>query len=87
MDNLEQRIEQIEQRNVKVELDKAWELSWTRRILIAVFTYLAIGLYLWVIEVPRPWVNAIVPTFGFMLSTLTMPFFKKIWIKYAYKQK
>lgn len=81
MDDLEQRIKQIEDRNTKVETDKAWEKSWTRRFLLALFTYLTIGLYLGVIEVSKPWINAIVPTIGFMISTLTMPFFKKAWLK------
>ena len=79
--NLEQRLNAIEERNKKVEADKAWETSWTRRVLLVVFTYLAIGVYLRVIAVPRSWVNAIVPAVGFMLSTLTMPFFKKMWLK------
>ena len=29
---LEKEIEQIKERNKRVELDKAWETSWTRRI-------------------------------------------------------
>jgi len=80
MDNLEQKIQKIEERNKKVEADKAWETSWTRRLLLTAFTYLAIGGYLWAIEISRPWLNAIVPAVAFMLSTLTMPFFKKLWI-------
>lgn len=80
MEDLEQRIKQVEDRNSRVESDKAWEKSWTRRILLVIFTYLAIGLYLNAIEVSNPWINAIVPAIGFMISTLTMPFFKKIWI-------
>jgi hypothetical protein len=28
-----------------------------------------------------PFVNAIVPTLGFTLSTLSLSFFKKIWLK------
>jgi hypothetical protein len=79
--DIEQRVKMIEDRNVKVEADKAWETSWSRRFLLAVFTYLAISLYMRAIDVPRPWLNAIVPTAGFMISTLTMPFFKKIWLK------
>lgn len=82
---LEQRISQIEARNKKVETDKAWETSWTRRLLLILFTYLAIGFYLQAIQVPRPWLNAIVPAAGFLLSTLTLPFFKKIWGKYSNK--
>ena len=81
MKNLEKRLEAIEQRNQKVELDKAWETSWTRRILLSVFTYLAIGVYMWAIDILRPWLNAVVPAVAFMLSTLTMPFFKKLWVR------
>ena len=81
MKNLEQRIQKIEERNGLVEADKSWEVSWTRRILLTVFTYLAIGIYMWAIGIPRPWINSVVPAVGFMLSTLTMPFFKKFWIK------
>lgn len=81
MENLEHKIQEIEDRNQKVEADKAWEVSWTRRILLTIFTYLAIGVYLWAIEIPRPWFNAIVPATALMISTLTMPFFKKVWLK------
>jgi len=75
------RLEKLEKRNKRVELDKMWETSLTRRILLAAFTYLAVSLYLLAINVENPWLNAIVPTVGFLLSTLTMPFFKKNWIK------
>ena len=81
IDDFEKRLEKIEQRNQKVELDKAWETSWFRRILLMIFTYLAIGLYLNAIRVPEPWLNAIVPSVGFLLSTLTLPIFKNIWIR------
>ena len=79
--DFEKEIKELKERNKRVEADKAWETSWTRRLLIALFTYLAIALYLFAISVPLPWLNAIVPTTGFLLSTLTLPTFKKIWIK------
>ena len=78
---LEREIEKIKERNKKVELDKSWETSITRKTIIAIFTYLAIAIYLWAINIPLPFLNAIVPTVGFVLSTLTLPYFKKIWIK------
>lgn len=78
---LEEAVAKIEERNQRVEMDKAWEVSWTRRIIVAIFTYLALGLYLRAINVGRPWLNAIVPTIGFLLSTLTLPWFRKIWEK------
>lgn len=81
METIEQRIEKIEDRNKKVEADKAWETSWARKVLLMLFTYLAIGVYLRVIKIDRPWLNAIVPSVAFMISTLTMPFFKSLWLK------
>ena len=81
MENIEERIRKIEERNSSVEADKAWETSWTRRALLAIFTYLAIGIYMWAIGVQKPWLNSVVPAIGFMLSTLTMPFFKKAWLR------
>jgi hypothetical protein len=80
MENLEQKIQKIEERNEKVELDKAWETSLTRRVLLVVFTYLAMGVYMWAIKIENPWLNAVVPALAFMLSTLTIPIFKKIWL-------
>jgi len=80
MSDIETRIQSIEQRNIRVEDDKAWETSWTRRVLLVLFTYLAIGVYMWAIHIQRPWLNAVVPAVAFMLSTLTMPFFKAAWL-------
>lgn len=85
LQQLQKDIEKISQRNLKVESDKAWETSCARRILLALFTYLAIGFYLKAIQLPRPWLNAIVPAVAFMLSTLTLPFFKKVWLKYHHR--
>ncbi len=80
MDTLEQRVSQIESRNQTVEADKAWETSWTRRALLSLFTYLALSTYLWAIDVQQPLLSAIVPTTGFLISTLSMPYFKKRWL-------
>ncbi len=81
MENLEQRIQKIEARNQRVEADKEWETSWTRKILLTLFTYLAMSIYMWAIDIRKPWLNAVVPAVAFMLSTLTMPLFKKMWLR------
>jgi hypothetical protein len=78
--SIEQRLEIIEERNKRVELDKAWETSWVRRILLTFFTYLALGIYMWAVDIPRPWINSIVPAVGFMISTFTIPWLKARWI-------
>ncbi|OGG00633.1 hypothetical protein A2Y99_05285 [Candidatus Gottesmanbacteria bacterium RBG_13_37_7] len=85
--DLEKEIQRIKERNARVESDKAWEVSWTRRLLLILFTYLAISIYMNAISLPNPWINAIVPSIGFLLSTLTLPTFKKIWQKYIDKRK
>ena len=80
------QIENIKERNQKVEADKAWETSKTRRGLLVLFTYLAIGFYFQAIGLEKPWLNAIVPAIAFLLSTLTLPFFKDLWSKYLHKK-
>jgi len=87
IESLEKDIKSFKNRNEKVESDKAWETSYTRRVLLAIFTYLAVGLYLNAIHVENPWLNAIVPSIGFLLSTFTLPFFKSFWLRYIYKKK
>jgi hypothetical protein len=84
---LETEINKINQRNEFVEADKAWETSITRKFIIAAFTYTAVAVYLQAINVNLPWLNAIVPTAAFLLSTMTLPFFKKIWLKQYGKKK
>jgi hypothetical protein len=83
---LEKRVAAIESRNAKVEIDKAWETSYTRRGLLMLFTYLAISLYLSALGIESPWLSAIVPAVGFLLSTLSLPFFKQLWMERFYKR-
>jgi len=86
MSDFEKRLIAIEQRNKKVELDKAWETSWFRRAIVAVLTYLAIVLFFYFAQLPKPFINSTVPALGFVLSTLSLPFFKKLWLKYVVKK-
>lgn len=86
LQELEKRVEEIEKRNKRVELDKAWETSYSRRFFLVFFTYLSIAFYLKYILKVEPWLNAIVPTLGFLLSILTLPFLKKLWDRYIYKK-
>ena len=79
--NLEQEILQIQERNKKVESDKAWEVSWSRRIVIAVFTYIIAEVWLLIIKEPNSWVKAVVPVAGYILSTLSLGSIRKFWIK------
>ena len=77
---LEKRVAAIEGRNARVESDKSWETSYSRRGLLVLFTYIAVGAYLAAIGVQDAWLNAIVPAVAFMLSTLTLPYLKTVWL-------
>lgn len=87
LQNLEMRLKKIEGRNIRVESEKAWETSYSRRLLLVLFTYLAVGAYLQAIGVSEPWLSAIVPAVAFMLSTLTLPLFRKIWAARIHKKR
>ena len=86
IDELEIEIEKIKERNKRVETEKAWEISWTRKILVAVFTYLVIALFFLFAGIPNPFVNSIVPAIAFILSTTSLPIFKKFWLEYIHKK-
>jgi len=82
---LKQDIQKLKDRNKKVEANKAWEISFTRKLLLATITYLIAAFTLIEINNNSPWLNALIPALGFYLSTLTLPFVKSLWEKYLYK--
>lgn len=77
--SVEERLAAIEARNIRVEKDKAWETSLTRRLSIAVLTYIVVVTYLLLIDSDRPYITAIVPAIGYLLSTMVMKSVKKFW--------
>lgn len=76
---LENRILAIEKRNKSVEEDKAWETSFQRKLFVAFLTYCVVFIFLAVIKVANPFLSAIIPTMGYLLSTVSLSFLKKIW--------
>ncbi|MDD5068124.1 MAG: hypothetical protein PHS53_00625 [Candidatus Pacebacteria bacterium] len=81
LEQVKKDIQEIKERNTRVEMDKAWETSLFRKILIAVLTYIVIVLFFTFAHLPNPFVNAIVPTLGFLLSTLSISLFKRLWMR------
>jgi hypothetical protein len=86
IEEISQELENIKKRNQKVEIDKWRETSTTRKILLMIFTYLALWIYMQALNIYKPWLNAIIPTIWFLLSTLTLPRFKKLRTKHIYKK-
>ena len=81
MPDLNEQLVAIQERNRRVEQDKAWERSWTRRLFIAAITYLVAGFWLVVIHEALPWFKALVPTGGYLLSTLSLSIIKRWWTR------
>ena len=82
---LSRRLAKIEPRNKKVEKEKAWETSTTRKNSIAVIPYFTLAAYFGFVLKVNPWFNAIVPIVGFLLSTLSFSIVKKTWLKNSNK--
>ena len=80
--DIEKEIENIKARNKRVELDKAWETSWTRRICIMVLTYIVVIIYSYLVRNNNNiFLSSLVPVIGFTLSTLSLKLIRKIWEK------
>lgn len=80
IEDLKKEIENIKERNKRVELDKKWETSWTRRICICILTYIVVIIYSYVVRnYDNILLSSLVPVIGFTLSTLSLRYIRKIW--------
>ena len=80
--DLEKNIEDILERNKRVELDKKWETCVTRKICIAVLTYIVVIIYSALIsKTSNVFLSSLVPVMGFLLSTLSLKAVRKVWEK------
>lgn len=77
---LEERVAKLEARNRRVEADKAWETSWTRRLALMLLIYMTVIFYLHFVVHIDPWINGLVPVIGYFISTLTVSFVKKRFV-------
>lgn len=86
MDNeiqqLKQAIIEIQERNKRVELGKAWETSVFRKLCIVILTYFVMTIFMWSLGNDKPYINSVIPTLGFVLSTFSLNPLKSIWLKY-----
>lgn len=80
IEDLRARVAALEERNKRVEMDKAWETSGTRKVAIVSVTYLVVLAFMFIIDSDRPFINAIVPSLGFFLSTLVVGRLKQYWV-------
>lgn len=82
MKKLEEEIKEIKIRNKRVELDKSWETSLTRKFCICVLTYIVVVCYTYFTsKISNVWLSSLVPVIGFTLSTFSLNGVRKIWEK------
>ncbi len=80
--DLERNVEEILERNKRVELDKKWETCTTRKVCIAVLTYIVVIIYSFLIsKTSNVFLSSLVPVMGFLLSTLSLKAVRKVWEK------
>ncbi len=80
--NIENEIKKINERNKRVEKDKKWETSWTRRICIMILTYIVVVIYSYIVsKFNNIFLSSLVPVIGFCLSTLSLKLVRKYWEK------
>ena len=80
--DIENEIKKIQERNKRVELDKSWETSWTRKICIMILTYIVVITYSYLIrKYDYIVLTSLVPVIGFTLSTLSLKVVRKVWEK------
>jgi hypothetical protein len=76
---VESELAAIRNRNHRVESNKAWETSRVRLFSITAITYVTMVLVFLVLGSNRPLVDALIPTTGFFLSTLSLSFLRARW--------
>lgn len=80
--DLEKEILAIKERNARVELDKAWETSLTRKLCICILTYIVVIIYSYLTsKINNIFLSSLVPVIGFTLSTLSLKLIRNIWEK------
>jgi hypothetical protein len=77
---IEEELRSIQARNKRVELEKAWEVSATRKVAVLILTYVIASIVLYLIDVQEFWLAAIIPTVGYLLSTLSVSWLKSRWL-------
>lgn len=80
---IEEEIKQIKERNKRVELDKKWETSMTRRIFIMILTYIVVIIYSYLVRnYDNIFLSSLVPVIGFTLSILSLKVIRKVWERF-----
>lgn len=78
--NIEQEIEKIQERNARVEKDKAWEISKVRKIAVCLILYIIVLAFSKLVDLgSNIYLASAVPVIGYFLSTASLSIIRRIW--------
>jgi len=86
LQEISEEIQKIQRRNRRVTMDKAWEISSTRRFFVASLVYIVATLWLVSIGDSLALLKAFIPAIAYIISTFSLPMVKKQWILSKYKK-
>lgn len=82
LNNLQHEVNKLKKRNFEKDRGKEFESSYTRVLFLMAVTYWTLfGYMALIIQSPNPFLDAIVPTVGFNISTWSLPYVKEWWIQ------
>ena len=85
LDDVHRELLEIKRRNARVEREKAWETSWTRRLVIAIAIWIGVWPWLQNLGVQRAALHALVPAAAYVLSTLSLPIVRRWWLRLRFR--
>lgn len=77
VETLEFQLQQVFERNHRVESKKRWEVGNTRTLIIALLTFICTASIFSLIGVKHFLLSALIPTTGYLLSTLSVAYFRR----------
>lgn len=90
----DERISHLEERITKLELverynklQKSWEVSPIRITYILVSTYFFVVIFLYILDIEDPFLNAAIPAGTFVISQTSVSFLKRFWVKSYIEQE
>ena len=78
LEEVEQELKAIKERNNRVELDKAWETSGTRKMCICILTYVDVIIYSYIVRnFDNIFLSSLVPVIRIYIIYIIIKIYKK----------
>jgi hypothetical protein len=81
VEQLRADIAELRARNARVDQEKGWEKSWSRRLVITAVTWFGAWLWLRNLGAENAALQALVPSGGYAISNLSLPVLRRWWLE------